>query len=90
MIPRDRPRVAGRRAEAFRTLLATPPKPGTDTVLVTHYPNIIAALGKDWFDVKEGEASLFQPGNGSYKLLTRIQMDEWPRIATSAKTSAQR
>ncbi len=90
MIPRDRPRVAGRRAEAFRTLLATPPKPGTDTVLVTHYPNIIAALGKDWFDVKEGEASIFQPENGSYKLFARIQMDEWPRTAASAKTSAQR
>ena len=84
------PNENNRRAEALRALLATPPQAGTDTILVTHYPNIIAALGKDWFDVKEGEASIFRPDNGSYKLLARIQMDEWPRIAAAAKPSAQR
>jgi broad specificity phosphatase PhoE len=84
------PNENNRRAEAFRALLAAPPQAGTNTILVTHYPNIIAALGKDWFDVKEGEASLFRAENGSYKLLARIQMDEWPRIAAAAKSSAQR
>jgi broad specificity phosphatase PhoE len=84
------PNENNRRAEAFRALLATPPQAGIDAILVTHYPNIIAALGKDWFDVKEGEASIFRPENGSYKLLARIQMDEWPRIAAAAKSSAQR
>jgi broad specificity phosphatase PhoE len=74
-----------RRSEAFRKMLATVPKAGTNTILVTHYPNIIAALGKDWFDVKEGEASIFRPENGSYKLVARLQMDEWPRIAAAAK-----
>ena len=59
------PNENNRRAEAFRALLATPPQAGTDAILVTHYPNIIAALGKDWFDVKEGEASIFRPENGS-------------------------
>src|SRR5215469_10280224 len=78
------PNENNRRAEAFRALLATQPQAGTDTVLVTHYANIIAALGKDWFDVKEGEASIFRSENGSYKLLARIQMDEWPRIAAAA------
>jgi len=74
-----------RRSEAFRKMLATVPKAGTNTILVTHYPNIIAALGKDWFDVKEGEASIFRPENGNYKLMARLQMDEWPRIASAAK-----
>jgi phosphohistidine phosphatase SixA len=74
-----------RRAEAFRKMLATAPKAHTDTILVTHQPNIVAALGKDWFDVKEGEASIFRPADGSYKLVARIQMDEWPRIAAAAK-----
>ncbi len=84
------PNENNRRAEAFRKLLETAPQTGTDTILVTHYPNIIAALGKDWFDVKEGEASIFRPENGSYTLLARIQMDEWPRIAAAVRTSAQR
>jgi broad specificity phosphatase PhoE len=74
-----------RRVEAFRKMLGTAPKANTNTVLITHQPNIVAALGKDWFDVKEGEASLFRPENGSYTLVARVQMDEWPRIAMAAK-----
>jgi hypothetical protein len=66
-------------------MIGTAPKPGTNTILITHKPNIVDALGKDWFDVKEGEASIFRPQNGSYKLLARVQMDEWSRIAMPAK-----
>jgi phosphohistidine phosphatase SixA len=75
------PNENNRRAEAFRKMLAAAPQSGTNTVLITHYPNILAALGKEWFDVKEGEASIFLPQNGGYVLVARIQMDEWPRIA---------
>ena len=79
------PNENARRAKAFRAMIGTPPLPGTNTILITHQPNIVAALGKDWFDVKEGEASIFRPENGGYKVLARVQMDEWPRIALSAK-----
>jgi broad specificity phosphatase PhoE len=78
------PNENNRRTEAFQKMLGTAPKMGTNTILITHKPNIIDALGKDWFDVKEGEASLFRPENGSYKLLARVQMGEWPRIAAAA------
>jgi broad specificity phosphatase PhoE len=78
------PNENNRRIEAFHKMLGTAPKPGSNTILITHKPNIVDALGKDWFDVKEGEASLFRPENGSYKLLARVQMDEWPRIAAAA------
>lgn len=78
------PNENNRRTEAFHKMLGTAPKMGTNTILITHKPNIIDALGKDWFDVKEGEASLFRPENGSYKLLARVQMGEWPRIAAAA------
>ncbi|HTE78671.1 MAG TPA: histidine phosphatase family protein [Xanthobacteraceae bacterium] len=79
------PNENNRRAEAFRKMLATAPKAGTNTILITHHPNILAALGKDWFDVKEGEASIFRPEDGGYRLVARVQMDEWSRIATAAK-----
>jgi hypothetical protein len=62
-------------------MLAVAPKDHTNTILITHQPNIVAALGKDWFDVKEGETSIFRPAGGDYKLVARVQMDEWPRIA---------
>src|SRR6266851_8205464 len=77
------PNENDRRTAAFRKLLAIAPKPGADTVIITHKPNIIDALGKDWFDVKEGEASIFKPEGSSYKLVARVQMDEWPRIAAA-------
>jgi len=79
------PNENNRRAEALRKLLATAPKAGTNTVLITHKPNIVDALGKDWFDVKEGEASIFRPENGKYVLVARVQMTDWPRIAAAAK-----
>ncbi len=79
------PNENNRRADALRKLLGTSPKPGTNTVLITHKPNILDALGKDWFDVKEGEASIFRPENGRYVLVARLQMADWPRRAAAAK-----
>src|SRR6516164_2242142 len=79
------PNENNRRIDAFHKMIGTSPKPGTNTILITHKPNIVDALGKDWFDVKEGEASIFRPENSSYKLLARVQMDEWSRIAMAAK-----
>jgi broad specificity phosphatase PhoE len=79
------PNENNRRTDAFRKLVGTTPAPGTNTILITHKPNIVDALGKDWFDVREGEASIFRPENGSYKLVARVQMDEWPRLAAVAK-----
>jgi phosphohistidine phosphatase SixA len=77
------PNENNRRIEAFHKMLGTVPQPGTNTILITHKPNIVDGLGKDWFDVKEGEASLFRPENGSYKLVVRVQMEEWPYIAAA-------
>jgi phosphohistidine phosphatase SixA len=78
------PDEEGRRAEALRAMLATPPQAGTNTLLVTHKPNLLEALGKDWWDAKEGEASIFRPENGKYVLVARVQMGDWPRIAKAA------
>ena len=79
------PNENSRRSKAFQELLGTPPSPGTNTILITHKPNIIDALGKDWFDVKEGEASIFRPENGSYRFIARVQMEDWPVLAAAAK-----
>ena len=67
-----------RRAGALRKIVATVPPPGTNGIVVTHKPNILDAFGKDWFDVREGEASVFMPdGNGGYKLIARVQAAAW-------------
>jgi len=41
-------------------------------------------LGKDWFDVKEGEASIFKPAGGKYQLVARVQMADWPKLTAGA------
>ena len=74
-----------RRAKALRDMLAKTPDKGKDNILITHKPNIVDALGKDWFDVKEGEASIFEPDGGTYRLVARVQMEEWPAIAGSTR-----
>jgi phosphohistidine phosphatase SixA len=79
------PSENSRRVDAFHKLLGTAPTPGTNTILITHKPNIVDALGKEWFDVREGEATIFRPENGSYKLIARVQMEDWPHMAAAAK-----
>jgi broad specificity phosphatase PhoE len=72
------PNENSRRARALRTMVATPPDPDTNTLIVTHKPNILDAFGRNWFDVKEGEASIFKPdGKGEYALIARVQIDQW-------------
>jgi hypothetical protein len=58
---------------------------GKKDILITHKPNIIDALGKDWFDVREGEASIFKPEGGEYRLVARVHMEDWPRIAAAVR-----
>jgi len=71
-----------RRAEALRKMAATPPENGQNTLVVTHKPNILDAFGKDWFEVKEGEASIFRPnGTGKAVPIARVQAIEWIKAA---------
>jgi hypothetical protein len=66
-------------------MLAQVPAKGKNTFLITHKPNIIDALGKNWFDVKEDEASIFKSENGKYRLVARdtLCMTSWCGAATS-------
>jgi len=74
-----------RRAVALRAMLTRAPEQGKNTFLITHKPNIVDALGKDWFDVREGEASIFKPEGGKYQLVTRVEMEDWPKLAIAGK-----
>ena len=78
------PNENNRRAAAMKKLAATAPAAGTNVVLVSHKPNIMDAFGKDWFDLREGEASVFKPdGNGGAKFVVRVQAAEWAKLAQS-------
>jgi broad specificity phosphatase PhoE len=71
-----------RRSDALKSMVATAPESGTNTLVVTHKPNILDAFGKDWFEVKEGEASVFRPGtDGKAVLVARLQAGDWIKAA---------
>ena len=72
-----------RRAQAMRKLAAVVPPASGNVILVTHKPNIMDAFGKDWFDVREGEASVFKPDGNSYKLVGRVLADDWSKFAAA-------
>lgn len=79
------PAENNRRLAVLKKLAATVPPPGANVVVVTHRPNILDAFGKDWFDVREAEATIFKPDGNGYKLVARVQANDWAHAAQSVK-----
>jgi phosphohistidine phosphatase SixA len=75
-----------RRANVLRDLVGFHKAADGNLVIVTHKPNLVEAFGKDWANVREGEASVFEPdfaGSG-YKLVARVPADQWSRLARAS------
>jgi phosphohistidine phosphatase SixA len=63
------------RVEAMKHLIATAPLAGTNTVLITHFPNVKAALG---VQIGFGDAAIVKPdGHGGVTVVARITAKEW-------------
>jgi hypothetical protein len=63
-------------------MAGTMPEAGKNTLIVTHKPNILDAFGKDWFEVKEGEASIFKPdSSGKAVVIVHVQAVDWIKAA---------
>ena len=74
------PNENARRAKALNALAIVVPDAGSNTLIVTHKPNILDAFGEDWFASKEGEASVFRPdGSNNLVLVARVQAADWIR-----------
>ncbi len=55
---------------------------GTNTLLVTHMPNISQAFPEQSRGLEDGEALIFAPDNsGGAKLLARVKIEQWPSMA---------
>jgi len=51
---------------------------GTNTILVTHYPNITRAFPDKSMGIADGEALVFGPdGKGGATLIARVKIEEW-------------
>ncbi|MBX3302434.1 MAG: histidine phosphatase family protein [Nitrospira sp.] len=72
------PRENQRRAKALRQLLSELPPTGTNTVIVSHRPNLQAAAGIQFGDVSEGETVVFKPlAAAGFEAVARVTWDKW-------------
>jgi phosphohistidine phosphatase SixA len=63
------------RVEMMKQLIATAPAAGTNTVLITHFPNVKAAFG---VQIGFGDAAILKPdGHGGVTVVARITAKEW-------------
>jgi len=54
----------------------------TNTLIVTHFPNMSGAFPQFTKDLMDGEALVFGPdGKGGAALMARVKIEEWPRMA---------
>ena len=66
----------------LRHKVAERPRPGSNTIIVTHMPNIQAAFNQDAADLMDGEALVFQPdGRGEANLVAKIKIEDWPSLS---------
>jgi phosphohistidine phosphatase SixA len=72
----------GGRSEWLRKKVAERPRAKTDTLVVTHTPNLIGAFGERAAQVAAGEILVFRPdGKGGAELVARIKIEEWTQLA---------
>ncbi len=63
------------RVEMMKRMIATVPEAGTNTILVTHFPNVKAALG---VQINFGDAAIVKPdGHGGAAVVARVLSKEW-------------
>jgi Histidine phosphatase superfamily (branch 1) len=63
------------RVELMKQMVAAAPAAGTNTVLITHFPNVKAALG---VQIGFGDAAILKPdGHGAVVVVARITAKEW-------------
>lgn len=75
-------RITEAPAEWLRNRVGAPPRERTDTVIVTHMPNIVAAFGQAASGAADGETFVFRPdGKGAAELVARVKIEEWPALA---------
>lgn len=69
---------------AVRDLVNVPPKAGVNNLAVTHKTNVADAFGKEFADIREGEALVYKTSaSGPATFVARVQAGEWITLAGS-------
>lgn len=72
---------SGARGAWLREKTAVLPAPGKNTLIVTHFPNILEAYPKEAAGLADGEALILHPdGRGAAAFVARVKIDEWAHM----------
>jgi phosphohistidine phosphatase SixA len=72
------------RSAWLRRKIAEAPRAKTDTIIVTHTPNLTGAFAADAANMAAGEALIFHPdGKGNSPIVARIKIEDWPKLTAS-------
>ncbi len=71
----------GLRGTWLRERTSKLPAKGSNTLIVTHFPNIAEAYPQESKDLAEGEALILRPdGHGAATFVARVKIEEWARL----------
>jgi hypothetical protein len=71
---------SGARANWLKAKSSAPPGPHENTLIVTHYPNIIEAY-PEANGLADGEALVLRPdGRGGSSIVARVKIAEWAAL----------
>ena len=63
--------------------VAERPRVGTNTIIVTPFPNIVGAFGQNASGLAEGEALILRlTGTGEDEIVGRVKIQDWPSLAS--------
>jgi phosphohistidine phosphatase SixA len=70
----------GKRSAWLRMRAAQKPPAGTNTLIVTHLPNLVGAFGEDAEGTGDGETLIVRPTGAEAVVVGRVAIDEWPKL----------
>ena len=72
---------SGTRAAWLISRAAETPQKGTNTVIITHLPNIMEAFSQSAAELEDGEALILKPdGRGGAVVVTRLKIEQWATL----------
>jgi phosphohistidine phosphatase SixA len=72
-----RPDAEGRRSAWLRDKAAEQPPPGTNRLMITHFPNLSGAFGAAAAGMGDGESMILRPGAAGAVVVGRIKIGDW-------------
>lgn len=71
----------GARGAWLKAKSAESPARGRNTLIVTHFPNIMEAYPQDIAGLADGEAMILHPdGRGGTQVIARVKIEEWSHL----------